>query len=203
VVVDDPDRLHEGVEGRRSDEGPAALLEVLRERDRLRSRAHPPERRPGQPSRAGGGIRLETPEVGGERAELVAEIAGAAGVVDGGLDLPAVADDAGVGEEARHVARPEARDLLEVEPREGAAERVALPEDGEPGEAGLEPLEADLLEQAHVVRGRVAPFLVVVAEVLRSGDSPEAAELPVGAGEERAHQEEIVGPAEPAAPSRA
>jgi hypothetical protein len=96
-----------------------------------------------------------------------------------------MAHDPRVGEEARHVARSEARDLHDVEACEAAPECVALPEDREPGEARLEALQADLLEQAHIVRGGKAPLLVMVGEVLRSGGAPEAAELSVGAGQER------------------
>jgi hypothetical protein len=61
---------------------------------------------------------------------LLHERAGAPGVPDGGLDLPAVPHDPRVAEEAPHVARAEAGHLLEVEAGEGAPGRLALAQDG-------------------------------------------------------------------------
>jgi hypothetical protein len=53
-----------------------------------------------------------------------------------------------------------------------AAEGVALAEDGQPGEAGLEALEAELLEEAAVVVDRPPPLGVVVGEELRGRVGP-------------------------------
>ena len=72
----------------------------------------------------------------------------------------------GVAEQALDVPLVEARDLLEVEAREGPAEGLALAQDRQPREPGLEALEAQLLEQAPVVADREAPFVVVVGAVL-------------------------------------
>ena len=70
VVVDHPHRLHEGVDRGRADEAPAALLQVLRERDRFRRRAHCPRvARSNRSGRAfGSGSKRQK---GGERAGLV------------------------------------------------------------------------------------------------------------------------------------
>jgi len=57
-----------------------------------------------------------------------------------------VANDAFVPEECRHVARRVPRNAIDIEICEGAAEIVALPENRQPAQAGLKPLEADLLE---------------------------------------------------------
>src|SRR5690606_26003970 len=64
-----------------------------------------------------------------------------------------------------------------VEAGEGGAERLTLAEDGEPGEAGLEALQADLLEEAGVVGDRPAPLGVVVLPVQGVGGGPGAASL--------------------------
>ena len=40
MIVDEPHRLHERVAGRGTDEGPAAFLQILRQRRRLGRRAH-------------------------------------------------------------------------------------------------------------------------------------------------------------------
>src|SRR5690606_22748812 len=100
---------------------------------------------------------------------------GAASIVDHGFDLAAVADDALVGEEALDVACGEPRDAVEIEVVEGGAEVLALGEDRAPAEARLKSLEAELLEQATVVAHGVAPFVVVIGDVLRRGAAPPAA----------------------------
>src|SRR5215207_1730762 len=53
----------------------------------------------------------------------------------------------------------EGRDAVEVEAGERAAERLALAQDRQPREPGLEALEAELLEQPHVVGDGAAPFV--------------------------------------------
>jgi len=67
-------------------------------------------------------------------------------VVDDRLDLAAMADDAVVLEQAIDIALGEARNPYEVEFVERRAEILALGEDGAPAEAGLETLQAQLLE---------------------------------------------------------
>ena len=54
---------------------------------------------------------------------------------------------------------------VEIETGEGLAEILALPQDGQPGQARLKTFEADLLEQPEVVADRPAPFMVVVVAV--------------------------------------
>ena len=87
-------------------------------------------------------------------------------VGDRRLDLRAVADDAGVGEQAGDVIVAEAGDGLGLEVRERGPERLALAQDRDPGEPGLERLERHALEQPAVVDDGAAPLLVVVALVV-------------------------------------
>src|SRR6185437_1936384 len=82
-------------------------------------------------------------------------------IVDGGVDLEAVADDAGIGEEPFAVTLVEGGDLVDVEAGEGLGESLALPEDGEPGEPGLVDLQDQPLEQ-HAVVARGKPVLAGV-----------------------------------------
>jgi hypothetical protein len=93
-------------------------------------------------------------------------------VVDRRADLAAVADDARVGQEPVDVAVVEAGDHGEVEPGERGAERLALAQDRQPREAGLEPLQAHLLEQPMVVGEAEAPLGVVVGAVVSTRRPP-------------------------------
>lgn len=111
-------------------------------------------------------VRLEAPDEGGERTLGGDQVDRAARVVDRRFDLAAVAHDAGIAEEARDVALAEGRDPVEVEARKGGTEVLALAQDRQPRQAGLEALEADLLEQPDIVGDRTAPFAVVVDGVV-------------------------------------
>src|SRR5581483_12465011 len=92
-----------------------------------------------------------------QRCAGVAQCEDALRVRDRRLDLAAVADDACVAEQPLDVALAEARDLLRNEVRERRAERLALAQDRDPREAGLEALEAEALVQAALVAHGAAP----------------------------------------------
>jgi hypothetical protein len=102
--------------------------------------------------------------------------------LDGGLDLGARADDAGVGHQAFAVGVVEQGDLCRIEIGEGGAQGFALSEDGDPGQPRLEPVQHQLLPQgARVVLGH-APFRVVIGDVERVGSAPGAAMRGFGHG---------------------
>src|SRR4051812_11062796 len=105
----------------------------------------------------------------------VDEFDAAARVADRRLDLAAVTDDAGVGEESIDVAFAEASHALEVEAGERLAEALALAQDCQPREPRLEALQAELLEQPLVVGDREAPLRVVIGAVDLGRVGPRAA----------------------------
>ena len=74
-------------------------------------------------------------------------------------------DDACVLQQPLDVALAEARDALGIEAGERRAEVLALAEDRQPGQPGLEAFEAEPFEQAPLVGDGPAPFLVVVGEI--------------------------------------
>ena len=73
-----------------------------------------------------------------------------------------------------------ARDLLRLEIVEGFAEIVALAQDRDPRQAGLETVEDQLFVERAVVIFRHAPFGVVIGDVERIFAGPGAAGLSVG-----------------------
>ena len=176
MVVDQAHRLHERVERRGTDERPAPGLEVAAEGHRLGRGRKAPEGAQRQSPRTGSGFGSEAREIGGERAELTLQLDRATRVVDGGFDLAPMPDDAGILEQPIDVARPEPGHGVEVEAAKRAAEVLALAEDDEPAQPGLESLEADLLEEPAPVTDGHSPFAVVVAAVERITVAPEAAD---------------------------
>src|SRR5690606_22042292 len=86
-------------------------------------------------------------------------------VVDRGIDLEPVADDADVGEQPGALGLAVARHHVGIESLEGAPKRLALLEDREPRQAGLVDLEHEPLEQPRVVTQREAVFVVVIGAV--------------------------------------
>ena len=85
-----------------------------------------------------------------------------------------MADDRRVLKQALDVGPIEGGDLLGHEAGERAAEVLALAQDRDPREAGLEPLEAELLEEPDVVDDRTAPLVVVVVDIVVGRARPPA-----------------------------
>src|ERR1051326_7543361 len=181
MIVDQSHGLHEGMDGGRSDERPAALLELFRQRDRLRGG------RRSLRSRVAPGVRLVAPHEDRQRALACDEFLRAPGIVDDGFDLSPMANDALVLQQSDDVAPGEARDRIEIEIMEGGTKVLALRQDGAPAQSRLEAFEAQFLEQATIVADREAPFGIVVAEELRRGTAPAAAWLFIGADDRCAH----------------
>src|SRR5690606_32062217 len=117
----------------------------------------------------------EVPDVAIERAELALHVEEGACVVDGGVDLQPVADDALVGEQLTLSARVVPRDLLRVEVIERLPVRRPFAQNRDPAETRLRTLENQHLEQAPVVVQRHAPLGVVVLEIQRIVAWPGAA----------------------------
>ena len=90
-----------------------------------------------------------------------------------------MAHNAGISEQAGDIRLAEFRDPVEIETGEGGAEILALAQDGQPRQARLKALQADLLEQPAVVGHRPPPLRIVIDEVVRLVAMPPAAQLPV------------------------
>jgi hypothetical protein len=88
-----------------------------------------------------------------------------------------VADDGRVAEQSLDVPLAELGDGVRLEVRERSAERLALAQDRQPGQPGLEPLETKALVNAPLGRDRPAPLLIVVGEVERVAGFPAADEV--------------------------
>jgi hypothetical protein len=100
-------------------------------------------------------------------------------VGDRGLDLRAVADDAGVEHEVLDILLGELRHSINVEVTERGSEGLPPAQDRDPGQTGLEPLEAHFLEEGPISPKLDSPFLVVIAAILLVADTPRATDQPV------------------------
>lgn len=120
-------------------------------------------------------VGFEAPEEGPERPEFADELDRPIGVADRGLDLAPMPDDAGIAQETVDVVITKLGDLFIVEAREGPPELRPFAQDGQPAEARLEPLQAQLLEEQMIVVDRKTPLDVVILEVVRSALPPPAA----------------------------
>src|SRR5262249_47139012 len=101
----------------------------------------------------------------GERAELAAQHLDPLGVLDGRVDLQAIADDAGVGQQAGAVALAIAGDAVDLEAVVGALEGPPLLEDRWPARAGLVGLADETLEERCLVLDGKAVFPLMVRAV--------------------------------------
>ena len=78
-------------------------------------------------------------------------------------------------------------EVAEIETAEGTAKVLALPQNRQPRESRLEPLERELLEQPRVVGDRPPPFVVVISDVEKVGRRPPAPHGAVQAAQRRRH----------------
>ncbi len=101
-------------------------------------------------------------EPGGETAMAAAQAQDHAGIVDRGIDLEPVADDARVGEQARAISFAIRGDTLDVEAVVGAVEARALLQHRLPAQPGLVDFQQQALEQHGFVAVRETVFVVVV-----------------------------------------
>src|SRR3954451_12810004 len=141
VVVDDAAGLHRRPDGRRSDEAEARHLQPLRQLLRLRRLREPV----GCSARRLVRLRPIRPDQLMQRRSGLAQREHAARVRDRRLDLAAVADDAGIRQQALDVALAEAGDGVGVEAGERPPEALPLAQDRQPGQTRLEALETEAL----------------------------------------------------------
>jgi hypothetical protein len=88
-------------------------------------------------------------------------------VGDGGLDLPAMAHDARITQQALHVALRHALDPARIEAGESPPVSRALAEDGRPAEPRLGAFQDEQLEEPAVVVQGHAPLAVVIRHLCR------------------------------------
>jgi hypothetical protein len=133
----------------------------------------------GRGLRAGGGRRGEGPEEG---REALARLDPQEGLraPDGARYLAAVADDAGVLQQAGDLGLAPGGDQGGIEALEGGAETITLAQDGDPGQPGLEAFETEEFKQALRVAFGAAPFVVVIGGIQGIGAAPGATYRIVG-----------------------
>ena len=152
-----------------------------------------------RPGRAGRRRRRERPE---QRGEPVGQLQRGAGVGDRRLDLGAVADDAGVGQQPRRRRPRRSRRPCRCRSSANASpERRPLAQDGQPGQPGLERLQGQPLVERVVAAQRPAPLGVVVGGVVRGARAPGAAGQPVGADHQVSHGYTLGQPTDSPAPA--
>jgi hypothetical protein len=108
--------------------------------------------------------RFESPEVCGHRTEFVCQTLSLTSIVDRRLNLPAMANDTAVAQQFLNSPGCKPCDLRDVKASEGPSKVVSLIKDRSPAQPGLEPFQADLLEQSLIIVDWETPFLVVIRQ---------------------------------------
>src|SRR6266851_2068372 len=102
------------------------------------------------------------------------------GACDRAFDLGAIADDADVVHQRVNLFRVVARDLFGAEIVEGAAKIVALAQNRDPRQPGLETVEDELFIKRPIIIFRHAPFGVVIGHIKRVFAGPWAPHQAIG-----------------------
>src|SRR5262249_23717288 len=100
-----------------------------------------------------------------ETAEILLHRQECLGILDGGFDLQAIADDPRIGEQCLNLLRTVPGNQGGIKLVEGFSITGALLQDRFPTEAGLGTLQHQELEEATVVVDRHTPFGVVVLDI--------------------------------------
>src|ERR1700722_18982165 len=122
----------------------------------------------------------EVPHEFGEAGAVFHDLQVGLRTVDGALDLGAVAHDADVVHQRVDLLRVIARDLLGLEIVERLSEIVALAQNRDPRQPGLETVENQFFIERAVVIFRHAPFGVVIGHVKRIFTRPGAPRQAIG-----------------------
>ena len=165
VIIHHPGGLHEGVADRRADEFESTPQQFLAHRVGLR-RARG-DFLHGAASVLDRLVIYKTPQQRAEAAQFFFHADARLRVLDRRRDLQPVADDAGIREQLRDLARRVARDALHIEMVESLAVVFALRENREPTQPRLRALEDEHLEKVPVIMQRHAPLGVVIRDVER------------------------------------
>jgi hypothetical protein len=89
-------------------------------------------------------------------------------VADGRVNFGCVAHDARIGEQPRAIRCPKRRDPLRVKAGKRDPEGRALAQDGQPGQARLEGLQGEPLEERALAADRHTPLGVVIRQIVRA-----------------------------------
>src|SRR5579863_4804906 len=160
VIVDQADRLHEGVTDSGSDEVESALLEGLAYGVGFRSACRNLLHRLGRVD-----SRLaadELPDPGVEAAEFFLYLQKCLGIAYRRRNFEFVADDAGIAQQTLDLAAVVARDARGIESVEGFAVVLALVQNRVPAQASLRAFKDEEFKERAVVVRRHAPFFIVI-----------------------------------------
>ncbi len=169
VVHDHARGLHQRITNGRSDKSKPGFFQAFAHRQRL-----------GRDGRHFGAVleMIDDGFVAHERPEKrhrVFQRQPGLGVAAGRLELEAVADDAGVEHQLIDFGVAHLRHALHIEAVQHLPVALALAQNGDPGQPGLEPFEQKQLEQTLRIAQRRAPLLIVISHVQRIVRTPKAA----------------------------
>src|SRR6266478_977398 len=104
----------------------------------------------------------ESPNVGVEAAELLLNRHEGLSVLNRGVDLQTIANDAGVAQKSCDLTLIVFRHLARIEIIKSGAIAIALPENYFPAQAGLRAFQNQKLEKPAVIVKRHAPLTIVI-----------------------------------------
>ena len=178
VIVDEPNRLHVGIDDRAADKPETTFLEILRQCIADRARrwhlSHPgPAIHDRFPSH-------ELPDVAIERTELLLYSEKCLRVGHRRVDFEPVADDAGILQQHGFFLRRESLHLLRIELRKRSTIAIPPQQDCFPRKTRLRAFQQQHLEMLPVIVNRHPPLMVMIGDEMRFATDPSAARLTIG-----------------------
>src|SRR6185295_7392270 len=122
-------------------------------------------------------VARETPYIPIKAAELLLDFQKTSGIGDGSFDFQTIADDAGVVHQTFHIRLFEFCDLARIEILKRLSEIVALSQDSNPAQPGLEAFKNQHLEYLPIIVNSDPPLLIVILTIQRILRAPPAPRL--------------------------
>ncbi len=173
VIVDETDRLHEGIANGGPHELEVARSQIAGESFRQGSLRRDFARV--LPRILYRGAIHKRPKIMVETAKSILHLEIGAGVADGGSNFGTVANDAGISHQAHYLGFAKGSHAMGIESRKSAAIIFAFAQHGYPGKARLRTFQQQKFKQDLVVMLRYAPLGIVVGHVKRVIAAPGAA----------------------------
>jgi len=109
----------------------------------------------------------ELPDESIESGAVGANLQEGMGIDDRRFDFTSVTDYAGIGQKSLDVIFPEAGDFLRRETGERSSEIIPFPEDCEPTQPGLHPVQDKRFKEAVIIMYGHSPFFIMIAKIYR------------------------------------
>ncbi len=173
MVIDQPGRLHMGIDHRTPDKSKSPLFQIFREGIAIRRCGR--DLRHLFPSIDFGSVAHKFPDRLIERPELVLDRKKSPSVGNGGFNLEPIANDPGIPEKRRFFSGVEFGHLSRIKFGKRPTIPFATQKDNRPGQPRLRPFQDQHFKMSAIIVDGNTPFFIMIGDEVRFCSHPFAA----------------------------